>query len=164
MTKCKFDAIVLRDNQWITLDSSLLVPGDIIKITEDMKTFFCDLILLHGECVVDESMLTGESVPVSKSSILQNVVVDDSENSYVTLKKNNILFCGTNIMQTKPSKDGRVWAIVQSTGFNTTKGQLFRSIIHPQPHSFKLYIDSMKFVGVLGIFGNLLFSSILVYT
>ena len=47
------------------ISSQHLVPGDII-IVPDNCTLPCDSILMSGSCVVSESMLTGESVPVLK--------------------------------------------------------------------------------------------------
>jgi cation-transporting ATPase 13A3/4/5 len=48
-------------------DSSELVLGDIINLTEPPLSILpADLILLSGDAIVNESMLTGESVPVSK--------------------------------------------------------------------------------------------------
>lgn len=32
----------------------------------------CDVILLNGSCVMNESMLTGESIPIIKSSLPYN--------------------------------------------------------------------------------------------
>lgn len=50
------------------IDSSELVPGDVIEIPE--QTFIpCDLALLSGSCIVNESMLTGESIPVIKNQM-----------------------------------------------------------------------------------------------
>lgn len=51
-----------------TIESIDLVPGDVIKIPEGI-VLPCDLILISGSCIVNESMLTGESVPVFKNSI-----------------------------------------------------------------------------------------------
>lgn len=45
-----------------------LVPGDVIEIPDQVQVP-CDIILLQGTCVLNESMLTGESVPAIKNSI-----------------------------------------------------------------------------------------------
>lgn len=45
-----------------------LVPGDIIEIPE-YCVIPCDIILLSGTVVMNESMLTGESVPSIKNPI-----------------------------------------------------------------------------------------------
>ena len=50
------------------VNSDELVPGDIIEVP-NRQTLPCDLILLQGSAVVNESMLTGESVPILKTSI-----------------------------------------------------------------------------------------------
>lgn len=48
-----------------------LVPGDIvvIKAQEALDGLLvpCDMLLLEGKCVTNESILTGETVPVIKS-------------------------------------------------------------------------------------------------
>ncbi len=52
-----------RDGQWFRLASDGLVPGDIVKIS--VGTIVpADLRLISGAVLVDQSMLTGESVPV----------------------------------------------------------------------------------------------------
>ena len=50
------------------MGSEGLVPGDIIEIPT-AKAMPCDLILLTGGCIVNESMLTGESIPVIKTAL-----------------------------------------------------------------------------------------------
>ena len=55
---------VLRTGQgFVSVPSHRLVPGDMIRLRPG--TLPCDIVLLLGECIVDENMLTGESVPVS---------------------------------------------------------------------------------------------------
>jgi cation-transporting P-type ATPase 13A2 len=56
------------ENRLEEVDSSTLVPGDVIEIPSDVA-MPCDLVLLTGSCIVNESMLTGESVPVIKSAL-----------------------------------------------------------------------------------------------
>lgn len=60
-------ARVLRDGNWITVDTSDLVPGDVVSISGG-ETLPADLILTEGKYLsVDQAALTGESLPVSKS-------------------------------------------------------------------------------------------------
>ena len=56
------------ENKLTEINSSELVPGDVIEIPEN-TAMPCDLILLTGSCIVNESMLTGESIPVIKNSL-----------------------------------------------------------------------------------------------
>ena len=49
-------------------DSTTLVPGDIVNLNQ-LSLFPCDMFLLSGDGIVNESMLTGESVPVGKVPI-----------------------------------------------------------------------------------------------
>lgn len=61
------------------ISSLELVPGDIIEIPEN-KIMPCDLILLNGNAVLNESMLTGESIPVLKNALpFNNVLYNPNE-------------------------------------------------------------------------------------
>jgi len=75
------------------IDSSGLVPGDIVKVPQG-RALPCDLILLTGSAIVNEAMLTGESVPVMKSSL---PVVNNEVYSLLNAGKHT-LFGGTNVI------------------------------------------------------------------
>ncbi|CAI5476360.1 unnamed protein product, partial [Closterium sp. Yama58-4] len=48
--------------------ASALLPGDLVQVEAGM-VLPCDLVLLAGQCVLNESMLTGESAPVLKTAL-----------------------------------------------------------------------------------------------
>nr|XP_019958091.1 PREDICTED: probable cation-transporting ATPase 13A3 isoform X1 [Paralichthys olivaceus]XP_019958100.1 PREDICTED: probable cation-transporting ATPase 13A3 isoform X1 [Paralichthys olivaceus] len=134
--------------------STELVPGDVIIIPANGMIMPCDAVLIHGTCIVNESMLTGESVPVTKTSLPSSG--EDSAMSYnMEEHKRHTLFCGTHVIQTRFYTGELVTAVVVRTGFSTEKGQLVRSILYPKPTDFKLYRDAYLFllclVGVAGI-------------
>ncbi|XP_014638495.1 PREDICTED: probable cation-transporting ATPase 13A5 [Ceratotherium simum simum] len=139
------------------LESRLLVPGDIL-ILPGKFSLPCDAILIDGSCVVNEGMLTGESTPVTKTQLphMENTTAWKSH-SLEDYRK-HVLFCGTEVIQVKPSGQGPVRAVVLQTGYNTAKGDLVRSILYPRPLNFKLYSDAFKFLvflaclGVVGFF------------
>jgi H+-transporting ATPase len=56
-------ALVRRDGQWIRLAAAELVPGDIISLALG-GLVPADATILSGSTMVDQSMLTGESVPI----------------------------------------------------------------------------------------------------
>jgi H+-transporting ATPase len=59
-------ARVLRDGRWGGVDAADLVPGDVVRVRLG-DVIPADLKLLEGEYLsVDQSALTGESLPVSK--------------------------------------------------------------------------------------------------
>uniref|UniRef100_A0A8C2U7L6 ATPase cation transporting 13A2 n=1 Tax=Coturnix japonica TaxID=93934 RepID=A0A8C2U7L6_COTJA len=53
------------DGEEAMVSSAELVPGDCISLPLDGVLVPCDAALLTGECMVNESMLTGESIPLS---------------------------------------------------------------------------------------------------
>lgn len=85
-----------------------LVPGDVIAIPIDGITIMpCDAVLLSGSCIVNESILTGESVPVTKTPPMS------CDNQFEWLKeKRHILYAGTTILQTRYYGNEKVLAKV----------------------------------------------------
>nr|XP_061841606.1 polyamine-transporting ATPase 13A2-like isoform X1 [Nerophis lumbriciformis]XP_061841607.1 polyamine-transporting ATPase 13A2-like isoform X1 [Nerophis lumbriciformis]XP_061841608.1 polyamine-transporting ATPase 13A2-like isoform X1 [Nerophis lumbriciformis] len=130
------------------ISSEELVPGDCICLPRDGLLLPCDAALLVGECLVNEGMLTGESVPVLKTPL------PPSERRYTSeAERKHALFCGTHLIRAKgggPSGCGGV-AVVTGTGFFTAKGSLVSSILYPQPTNFRFYRDATKFLIVLGV-------------
>uniref|UniRef100_A0A8D3ANK3 P-type ATPase A domain-containing protein n=1 Tax=Scophthalmus maximus TaxID=52904 RepID=A0A8D3ANK3_SCOMX len=139
--------------------STDLVPGDVMVIPSNGTIMPCDAVLVSGTCIVNESMLTGESVPVTKTNLPNPVpeeVRDEADGAYNTEDyKRHTLFCGTHVIQTRFYTGELVKAVVVRTGFSTAKGQLVRSILYPKPTDFKLYRDAYLFllclVAVAGI-------------
>jgi H+-transporting ATPase len=58
-------ARVRRDGRWQTLEARLLVPGDLVHV-ELGQIVPADARVLNGACAVDQSALTGESLPADK--------------------------------------------------------------------------------------------------
>lgn len=124
------------------------MPGDIIEVPEN-KSMPCDLILLNGSAVMNESMLTGESIPVLKNSLpFNNVPYNPNEEG-----KQFTLFAGTFCIETRFYMKGKIpiLGMVSKTSFNTVKGSLIRSILYPKQTTFSFYADSMKFIAVMAL-------------
>ncbi|XP_071948305.1 polyamine-transporting ATPase 13A3-like [Antedon mediterranea] len=122
-----------------------LVPGDVILIPSRGCKMTCDAALIQGNCIVNESMLTGESVPITKVP-LPNTSDRGSQQLSTTEHSRHILFCGTEVIETKYYGNDHVKAVVIQTGFSTAKGMLVRSILYPKPTEFKLYQDSIRYI------------------
>jgi len=56
-------AVVRRDGRWCSLPASDLVTGDVVKLTLG-GIVPADVLLVEGSVLLDQSMLTGESLPV----------------------------------------------------------------------------------------------------
>ncbi|XP_041119543.1 probable cation-transporting ATPase 13A3 isoform X2 [Polyodon spathula] len=130
--------------------STDLVPGDIMVIPANGTIMPCDAVLVSGTCIVNESMLTGESVPVTKTNLpnpSRSAKGTEEDEVYSSeLHKRHTLFCGTNVIQTRFYSGELVKAVVVTTGFSTSKGRLVRSILYPKPTDFKLYHDAYLFL------------------
>lgn len=137
--------VMQENNTSLTIDTKYLVPGDILEIPSSGCTMQCDAVLLSGNCILDESMLTGESVPVTKTPLpcKKDLIYDMKEHARHTL------FCGTKVIQTRYIGSEHVLAVVINTGNTTAKGELIRSILYPPPVDYKFEQDSYKFVALL---------------
>ncbi|XP_020286943.1 probable cation-transporting ATPase 13A3 isoform X2 [Pseudomyrmex gracilis] len=147
-------ATVMRDRttgETATVPAEQLVPGDILVIPSHGCLMPCDAVLLTGNCILNESMLTGESVPVTKTPIpsSNDVIYNTKEHARHTL------FCGTRVIQTRYYGSEKVLAVIIRTGFNTSKGGLVRSIMYPPPVDFKFEQDSYKFVILLACIASI---------
>jgi len=150
---------VLRDGAWVWADSSELVPGDVYDASDPgLAVLPADSVLLSGDAIVNESMLTGESVPISKQPFDERVVqtLQTTHSDLATHLAKHFLFAGTKVVRIRPVLGGSgtdeavAKAMVVRTGFNTTKGSLVRGMLFPKPMGFKFYRDSFRFIGFLG--------------
>ncbi|KAJ9662965.1 hypothetical protein H2201_005842 [Coniosporium apollinis] len=157
LSRFECDIRILRNGFWRYVESSELVPGDVYEVTDPNLTQFpCDSLLLSGDCIVNESMLTGESVPVSKTPATDEALelLDPSASSLHPDIAKHMLFCGTKIIRARRPQDDKddeaaALALVVRTGFNTTKGALVRSMLFPKPSKFKFYRDSFRYISVM---------------
>ncbi len=62
-SRLALNASVRPDNAWTTVVASSLVPGDVVKLSVG-AVVAADVTLIEGGILLDQSMLTGESVPI----------------------------------------------------------------------------------------------------
>jgi len=109
-------ATVRRDNREESVDSDSLVPGDIVLLeTGDIVP--ADLRILDSvRLQVDESLLTGESVPSQKST-------DPLEKEVPLADRENMAFMGTAVTS------GSATGVVVATGQQTQMGSIATDIL-----------------------------------
>ncbi|MFZ1258496.1 MAG: cation-transporting P-type ATPase [Candidatus Saccharimonas sp.] len=102
---------VRRGGREINVDASELVPGDIILLFEGDKVPADARVIDAIACSVDESQLTGESLPIGKSSgaLAKNLAIYEQA---------NMVFQGSFVVA------GEITAVVTATGNSTEFGKL----------------------------------------
>ncbi|CAD2108105.1 ATPase [Plasmodium vinckei petteri] len=139
---------VYRNSLEQQISSNNLTIGDIIIIKSDM-TVPCDCLLLTGQILVDESLLTGESRPMKKIAIPtenrgnnfknekeQNPDTSFSLNKQNKFNPNHMLYAGTNIISILNSPEN-IYAIVINVSIYTYKGKYMQNVLFPNPLLFK---------------------------
>jgi Mg2+-importing ATPase len=105
-------ARVRRNNKEVLLDSQEIVPGDIL-IFEAGDIISADVrIIKNDSLLVDEEVLTGESVPIKKTA---NPLSSEKTEIY---QASNIVFSGCRVIE------GRGEGVVIATGSNTVVGDI----------------------------------------
>ncbi|PHU09844.1 putative manganese-transporting ATPase PDR2 [Capsicum chinense] len=131
--------MVYRCGKWVKLSGTELLPGDVVSVGRSVgqngedKSVPADMLLLAGTVIVNEAILTGESTPQWKVSIMGR---GTGETLSARRDKAHVLFGGTKILQHTPDKsysmktpDGGCLAVVLRTGFETSQGKLMRTIL-----------------------------------
>ncbi|KAL4500620.1 hypothetical protein ABPG72_003044 [Tetrahymena utriculariae] len=134
---------VIRNGVLQTIDCVDLLPGDLFFYQNNML-LPCDSLLLRGDALVNESSLTGESIPIPKINIQQNQQQDDLFN--METMKNHILYEGTKVIQIKGHQ---VYGIVLRTGYTSFRGSIFRAMLYPKQISFKFYTNATYFLLIM---------------
>jgi len=128
-TQCR----VLRAGDSYEIDAEELVPGDIVLLESgDRVPADCRLITSH-DLEIDESLLTGESIPVLKNpSVL-------FKTDTPPVDRLNMIHAGTLVNR------GRSRCIVTATAMNTELGSIAREILNKPTAKAPLLVRMEKF-------------------
>ena len=105
------EALVVRDGKEVKIPSALLVPGDILLLQTGDRIPADARLLEVLSLKIDESSLTGESVPVGKSTDVFPLETPEPD-------RKNIAYTGTAVAY------GRGKAVITATGMNSAFGRL----------------------------------------
>ena len=147
-------ATVLRDGRAIELDAAELVPDDVVLL-ESGQRVAADLQLVDGQGLeIEESMLTGESLPVLKDSSWRGAADTPLGD------RRNMAFAGSTVTR------GRGLGVVVATGTRTVVGGLASAMSSTQGGKAPLVERTERFsraiamvvlgaallIGVVGVF------------
>jgi Ca2+-transporting ATPase len=108
------ESVVLRDGKKQTIPSRLLVPGDIVTLEQGTKVPADLRILEVTDLQIDESVITGESAPVTKRTEIFR--------STVLAERKSMAWMGTVVTY------GRGTGIVVETGMKSEMGKIAHTI------------------------------------
>jgi len=135
-TKCK----VLREGDTYEINSEELVPGDIVLLQSGDKIPADIRLLMSRDLEVDESLLTGESLPVLKNSeaiLTADIALGD---------RVNMLFTGTLVGR------GRAEGVVVSTALDTELGSIASDVLLKPSPKAPLQLRMDEFINRVAIF------------
>lgn len=143
---------VLRDGKEVMLDAKDLVPGDIVLLESGNKAPADMRLIEVKNLLVDESLLTGESVEVEK-------MTDTLPSEIHLSERKNMVYAGSMIMS------GRAIGVVVTTGASTEVGKLALSVSKTEtlkpPLVIRMEVFSKKIALVILV--AVIFLSIIAY-
>ncbi|MEG0215526.1 MAG: HAD-IC family P-type ATPase, partial [Hungatella sp.] len=132
-------AKVLRDGETIEIDSTEVVPGDILFLETGDLVVADGRILENYALQTDESSLTGESVHVEKKE------TQIFHASTVLADRSNMIFSGSLVTA------GRVVAVVTETGMQTEIGKIAALMNQTESVGTPLQVSLDQFSGRLAL-------------
>lgn len=124
-------ATVIRDGIERTIAARELVPDDILILNEGDRIMADAYLIECQNIMVDESLLSGESLPISKSN----------------LEPDNLVFGGTLVVQ------GKAIAKVTATGKNSRFGKIGESLMSINSEETRLQTEMKKLIRNLFLIG-----------
>ena len=130
----KITTTVIRNGKQIDVQTEEIVPGDILSLSAGNLIPADARIIKADDCFVNQSSLTGESLPVEKT------VATLSGEARQLSEESNILFLGTSIVT------GTATAVVVATGANTEFGAIASSLTStPEKSEFEVGVISFGY-------------------
>jgi Ca2+-transporting ATPase len=144
-------ALVIRDGVKKRIPGREVVRGDSIVLTEGDRVPADGVLTSCLNLSVDESLLTGESVPVRKVS-------DDGPKAMLPPGGDDLssVYSGTLVVQ------GFGIAEVQATGMNTEIGKIGKALKSIEQEQTRIQVETRKLVRTLAILGLSLFAVVVI--
>ncbi len=135
-------ALVIRDGKQVRVPGREVVEDDIILLAEGDRVPADALLISSNNLMVDESLLTGESVPVRKA-----VGKKEEQTWRPGGDDQPYIYSGTLVTQ------GQAIAIVKATGVKTEMGKIGVVLEKVERDETKLKVEVSKLVRNFAIFG-----------
>ncbi|GAF93167.1 unnamed protein product, partial [marine sediment metagenome] len=130
--------LVLRAGHTFEVDSEQLVPGDVVQLQSGSRVSADVRLLSARDLKVDESLLTGESLPVEKRSML------DLDEHTALGDRATMLHAGTTVL------NGRAVGLVARTGKDTEVGRIAQALNRSAPPPLVVRLERFtRMVGML---------------
>ncbi|RKP04350.1 hypothetical protein CXG81DRAFT_8392, partial [Caulochytrium protostelioides] len=153
---------VIRDGVRQTIPNAELVVGDLVCL-QGARPVVADILLLAGAAVVNESTVTGEAVPVNKQPLDRATAAPliltcmAGATSEMTTTSSPLTADSHADAGSDAESADECRGLVVTTGFASTKGELFRSILYPKDMPIRFQRDAWFFMMGLSLVGLLLF-------
>jgi Ca2+-transporting ATPase len=141
--------MVIRDNEIKLIESSKLVPGDIILVNAGQKIPADSYLIESADLEVSEATLTGESNAIKKKPTIMKKPLP-------IYKLKNILFANSHVLK------GNGKAIVIKTGKETEIGKIAEKLKIVKQEEIGLYKDLEKISKNISISGLLILAIIII--
>ena len=165
------------NKEWMQIPASQLLPGDVFYLPSRDVMMPVDAILLEGNCIAQEAVITGESVPQAKVPIEPDSSEEDSSEvlSMDSKHRNSVLFAGTTVMncaneggfsnhdnlpKALADSSSPVKCLALKTGSYSSKGEIIRALSKSSSHAGSISTlqserDSLRLISVLSSFAVL---------
>jgi P-type Ca2+ transporter type 2C len=138
-------ALVIRQDIRKRIPGREVVTGDLVVISEGDRVPADGVVLQSRNVQIDESLLTGESVPVPKMASTAEIGLGRPGGDNTPF-----VFSGTLVVK------GQGIAQVHATGPHTELGRIGASLVNVEPEATQLQTETDKLVRVFAVLGTIL--------